>query len=337
MGKLASIVLFLFLAQLTSPCRPATAGNQPKSWQEVCQQVATHPFPPKDRPPPDVATTLQDCSSYELYYGFLGNRNPGRARMCAYDEINRPEENSPFVGKAMLMTIYANGIGARRDLDLAIRLACEIDGAPAEMEGRVMHLAELRERNWQGEDFSLCDDITSGYMAGFCADHGEKFATQKRPKRLNAIQAGWSAADMEEFAILRTTADRYFQVHAENEVDQSGTARAALSIADTASQEEQFAGILELLEKRSLPPCSSSELRDADARLNDVYGKVQANRDLEGGTVTRGGIRNTQRMWLRYRDAWLKFCRKRYPACSADSIKCYLTQKRIKELEEFVN
>lgn len=337
MKKLTMFGCLLFTALLVTSGKPAMADGQPKNWQEICRQVANHPFPPQDRPAADMTKTLKNCSSYDLYYGFSVARNPEKGRICAYDEVNRPDDTSPFAGKAMLMTIYANGVGARRDLELAIRLACEIDGAPAEIEGRVQHLAELRERNWQGSDFSLCDDITSGYMAGFCADHGEKFAARVRGEQLNTIQAGWSAADMKEYAGLRMIADRYFTVHAENEVDQSGTARAALFVDDNASQEKQFLGMLQMLEQHSFPRSTSQQFKDADTRLNILYVKLQANHDDHGGTVTKQGIRNTQRMWLKYRDAWLKFCGKKYPACSGDSIKSYLTEKRIKELEEFID
>ena len=35
----------------------------------------------------------------------------------------------------MLMTIYANGVGAARDLDLATALACQVEGAAAKSDG----------------------------------------------------------------------------------------------------------------------------------------------------------------------------------------------------------
>ena len=44
----------------------------------------------------------------------------------------------------MLMIIYANGVGAERNLDLATTLACPLDGAPAEEDCRVKRLDTLK-------------------------------------------------------------------------------------------------------------------------------------------------------------------------------------------------
>ncbi|OPY62729.1 MAG: hypothetical protein A4E62_02979 [Syntrophorhabdus sp. PtaU1.Bin002] len=333
------VFLLVFLAWFMLPGNPARAlENQPqKSWEKICERVINVPFPSGDRPSSKDAKTLNKCSSYDLYYGFGQPANPEKARLCAYDEMDKARVDGPFDGEAMLMTIYANGVGAKRNFDLAIKLACKIGGAPAEIEGRVKHLEELKEQNWQGTGFSLCDDITSGYMAGFCADHVNKFASRGREKQLDKIQSKWTGAEKREYAILRRAATQYFDIHAENEVDQSGTARAALSIDDTSSQEKAFIKTLEMLEQGRLPNYSHQQLRDADSRLNSVYQKIQKTSEPPSGTVTKESIRTTQRGWLKYRDAWVRFCEKKYSGCSSDSIKTHLTLKRIKELEAFLN
>ena len=96
-------------------------------------------------------------------YGIKGPKNPVRARQCAYLERQAPDNGWPnlFAGTGMLMTIYANGTGARRNFDIAMKFACELGGAPAEEEGWLAHLQKLKSE-WQGQDFSPCDDITSG-------------------------------------------------------------------------------------------------------------------------------------------------------------------------------
>jgi hypothetical protein len=40
----------------------------------------------------------------------------------------------------LLTMIYANGKGAARNFDLALKFACEVDGAPAENGYRLEHL-----------------------------------------------------------------------------------------------------------------------------------------------------------------------------------------------------
>ncbi|OPY80636.1 MAG: hypothetical protein A4E65_01409 [Syntrophorhabdus sp. PtaU1.Bin153] len=333
------VLFFVFLTCLIIPANSASGvDKQPqKSWEKICEQVANLLLPSEDRPSPKDAKTLRECSSYHLYYGFDQPANPEKARLCAYDEIDKARAEGPFNGEAMLMTIYANGVGARRNFDLALKLACKIGGAPAEVEGRVLHLEKLKDKNWQGNNFSLCDDITSGYMAGFCADHANRFASGRRAKRLDKIQSKWTGADKKEYDILRIIAIRYFDIHAENEVDRSGTAGTASSIEDTSSQEEAFTKTLEILEHKKLPEYSHRQFRDADSKLNATYQKIQRNSNPPWGTVTRENIKTTQRAWVKYRDAWVTFCGKKYHDCSSDGIKTYLTLKRIEELEGFLD
>ena len=145
MNTRTMVTVMLIPALLTLTGSPATAGSRTANWQELCRQAAAVRFPAEDRPAPELLKGLQDCSSYDLYYGFNGQPDPERARLCAYAELNRPGENGPFQGEAMLITIYANGVGAKRNLDLALKLACKEGWAPAEIEGRVQHLAELKD------------------------------------------------------------------------------------------------------------------------------------------------------------------------------------------------
>jgi len=105
----------------------------------------------------------------------------------------------------MLMTIYANGEGAKRDLDVAIHLACGIEGAPMESHGRVAHLAELKAKGWKGRDFHYCDDITSGLAMGYCASHSATMARALREKALAAMSAGWTPAEKQPGFERRTT------------------------------------------------------------------------------------------------------------------------------------
>lgn len=330
-----SIFFLILIACLAVSVLPATAETlRQEKWQKICEQVKNIPYPPADLPAARDAKALKDCDSYNLYYGFYEKANPEKARLCAYGE-SKDLGDSPFYGKAMLMTIYANGVGAKRNLDLALKLACEVEGAPAEVEGRVMHLSGLKAKNWRGHDFSFCDDITSGYMQGFCADHHDKFASAKRDEKLGDLQEKWTKAEMKEFAVLSKIADNYFDIRADQEVDQTGSGRAAFTIEELAAQKDFFLKILEELERRTMPQYSARQLTEADAQLNAVYRQIQKKTDLEWGSVTKEGIKTTQRAWLKYRDAWIKFCAKKYPGVSAASINTHLTLQRVKELEEF--
>ncbi len=148
------------------------------------------------------------------------------------------------------MTIYANGLGATRNFDIAMRFACELEGAPAEEEGWVTHLQKLKKEDWLGEDFSPCDDITSGAAMGYCEAHEAKLGDAARKAKLDGITAHWSIAERDAFAALEKAKNAYAAAVADNEVDMSGTARGALPIAAREAEEEHFLAALEKSHQR---------------------------------------------------------------------------------------
>lgn len=310
--------------------RKSDTGVETKEeWQKTCSLYESIPFPVDDKPAAESVSLLANCSSYELYYGINQKLDPVKARLCAFDETDKQREDGPFSGNAMLMTIYANGVGAKRNLPLAIKLACKIEGALAEMEYRVNHLERLRVQNWQGNDFSLCDDITSRLMQGYCASHLEDFSKIKRKNDLLEIQSKWSQAEIASYASLRKASDQYFDSHSENEVDQSGTAGTAMMIEARSALERELLDILKKLEQGRLKKLNRGKFVEADAKLNAVYKKTQFNSEQGWGTVTKDGIRTTQRSWLKYRDAWVAFCKVKYPGTDVDSLRTLLTLLRV--------
>jgi uncharacterized protein YecT (DUF1311 family) len=232
------------------------------------------------------------------------------------------------------MTIYANGIGAPRNFDIAMKFACELNGAPAEEEGWLAHLQKLKKENWQGQDFSPCDDITSGAAMGFCEAHDAKLADTARKAKLAGIAAHWPSAEHKAFAALEKAKNTF----ADNEVDMSGTARGALSIAAREAEDGQFLATLEKVISGDLPSTSPSDLAETDNKLNALYSKIQKRKDTsDWGTVTKEGIRKTELAWLIYRDAFVNFAKLNFPSLAPESLKKALTEDRIKSLENLAS
>ncbi len=304
------------------------------NWKAVCDQVRNLPLPTEDRPSPDEAKAIQGCSSEDIYYGITGPADPVKARKCAYIELEQGDE-MVFGGSSSLMTIYANGRGAKRNYDLAIKFACLQEGAPAEMEGRIQNLTVKKQTGWKGDNFSLCDDITSGFMQGHCEAHRERFKEVERKRKTEALTAKWSDADRKTFEKVRKAADSFFDLRSDSEVDLSGTGRAAFEIEERRALENDFVAMIELLESGKLPIFTEKQFAEADKKLNAVYKKIQKAPDFQEGTVTQEDIRKTQRAWIVYRDAWVAFSTSKYAGIAAESIKTQLTRKRTKMLSEF--
>ncbi len=316
---------------------PDAAGNPAyAASRAICRSLTAITVPPADAPDAAAASGLADCSSQALYYGIGRPADPKAARLCAILEKQSADpqvEDFGFTGDRTLMLVYANGLGAPRDLDVATALACRTAAAPAEVDARVRHLARLKAEHWTGTTFSLCDDITSGLMAGVCADHRQLVARADRAKVLAALTAGWSKDDRAAFAALERAKAAFVDAHGENEVDQSGSGRVAFVVAAEDEGERAFVTLLEEVEAGKLPPATDAEAKAADAALaarsRDVVARTAT---LRGTTVTLAGVAATERAWLRYRDAWVVFARRKYPTLSPSALLLRLARDRTVQL-----
>ncbi len=305
--------------------------------QAICRALKSVKVREADAPDAAQAARLADCSSEALYYGIGRPVDAVAARQCAFVEKKAADpqvDDLGFTGDRSLMTIYANGIGAARNLDIAMALACRVGSAEAESDGRVLHLSKLEAEHWTGTDFSLCDDITSGLMMGVCADHDQLIARSKRKEALADLTSGWTPADRAALATLQRFASAFTDARGENEVDQSGTGRGAFVVAAEDKQDQAFSALLATIAAGKLAPASADEAKAADAALNARYADLvrKAPALFKDTTLTKTEVASTERAWLRYRDAWLAFAKVKFPSLSPDALLTRLTRDRTAQL-----
>lgn len=317
-----------------SPSARAEADNP------ACAAAAGTTIPKADQPDATARARLAGCDSQGLYYADGGKPDYVDARLCAFLEREQGDE-LVFGGSSVLMMIYANGYGVVRNLALAKKFACETEGAPAELDGRLAHLDAMAQASRAEEPFDLCDDITSGYMMGFCARRAADAATVDRNQRVNALTAAWSPEVRAGFAKVRAAADAYFDAVVDGEVDMSGTARGAMAVGARETLETAFAEALSAFERGALPQGDAAAFAAADKALNAAYAETMRRYKADSaegitGTVTPDGIRAAERAWITYRDAWVAFGAQKYPAVPADAWRTYFTREREKALKELL-
>jgi uncharacterized protein YecT (DUF1311 family) len=318
----------------------ATASAQGGADTPACAALAKAAIPKADEPDAAARARLAGCDSQSLYYADGGKPDYVDARLCAYLERENGDQ-LVFGGSSVLLMIYANGYGVARNLGLAKKFACETAGAPAELDGRLEHLDAMAKTPGKTEPFDLCDDVTSGYMMGFCASRAADAAKVDRDKRVVALTAAWSAGHRAAFANVRAAADAYFEAAVDGEVDMSGTARGAMAVGARESLEGALVDALTAFEQGALPRGDAAAFAAADKALNATYAatiKRYKTDSAEGiaGTVTPDGIRDAERAWIRYRDAWVAFGAQKYPKVPADAWRTYFTQEREKALKELL-
>ena len=318
---------------------PGRASEEVDAWKATCERAKEVPLPAADQPDAATREALKGCHSEELFYGIGRPSDPTKARQCAFVE-RAAGDGEVFGGSAILMSIYATGLGAAQNLDLALRFVCEVEGAPAEIEGRMAHLEKVKHAQGSKRggkiEFDLCDDVTSGFMMGHCAAHQQRMEAAKRDKRYAARVSKWTAAEKAAFQKLRAAASEFIQARSANEVDLGGTARAALQIEEEESLESAFDKILDELDRGALRPATDAELVDVDRKLNASYKLVmKAASPTDWGTVTKEGIREAERKWPKYRDAWAAFVKVKYPKVDPVSVKVRVTRERTDNLDAF--
>lgn len=138
---------------------------------------------------------------------------------------------------------------------------------------------------------------------------------------------------------LRRLMDEFTASRLQNEIELSGSAGRYVK----PNLEQDFlnafhAVSLELFAAGRFPTYTEDQFREADRELNRIYSELRGRDDYPFGNrpeeLQFENMRNTQRLWLRYRDAWVEFGRRRYPQVSSWSWLGWITTWRNRQLEE---
>lgn len=253
-----------------------------------------------------------------------------KARHCAFAEMAR-NENDVSAGAGVLMMLYANGRGVKENLPYAIRMACTVGGAPFEVAGRIAALEGRMKGEGTDTAFDSCDDVTSGYGASRCAMIGARVQDHERSVRYAEMSRAWTPAEKTAWDKVIAAETAYADAMTSGEVELSGTMRGVFALEAEGAIKVGTLGLLEALDARSFDKAVPGQLQKSDAALNAAWKKVMANSFADFGTVTKEGVRGTQRAWLKYRDAWIAFANLKWPGMG-DTAADYLTKERTNAL-----
>lgn len=311
--------------------RPDEFSSDYVESKAICHKLGTPVVPLADRPTPAQMLKLKGCSSEKLYYGEGVKPDYVKARHCAFVET-QGEDDQPFAGSTILMQLYANGLGVRRNPDLATAFACHIWSAPAEYDLRITLLQGLKQKS---EHIDYCDSLTSGAAAGACAALGSRIAAVNREAGLTKLVAALSPAGRQLYPAMRTAFDAFAESSAGNEVDLSGTMRGVYVTDARDALNNQFVTDMGRLRTGKWPPAAASDAVKADAKLNATYRAMLAWADDKNNltTIKSPDVRNTQRLWLSYRDAFARFAAVAAPSVGRDAIVTRLTRLRLAQLD----
>ncbi len=145
-----------------------------------------------------------------------------------------------------------------------------------------------------------------------------------------------SGEALSKYKVLKKALESYATSHSENEVYAEGTGYSDVVAAEKISVQREFIELFKRLDTKQFKPQSELDLKKEDAELNQTYQILQKNKNLDTGVAadpSRSGIRNTQRKWIQYRDAWLAFSKINFPTVDKDALNASLTSDRIVRLK----
>ena len=286
-------------------------------------------FPPGDLPGLPELAGCSSAGSSDYYYGVDRPVDYEKARCAAFREFGGGV-GGPFSGGGVLMMLYANGYGVEQNLDLAIRLAISEDLAvSAEPGAYESSLRSMKADSGAGE-FDVCDFYSGGILFGMCMSIWGSQAQSEWELRMEPL--------IDEDEPLRHLMDEFTASRIRNEIELSGSAGRYVK----PTLEERFlnafhATSLELFESGRFPAYTEDQFREADGDLNRTYSEFRTRESWPFGNdpeeIQFESVRETQRLWLRYRDAWVEFGQRRYPHVSSWSWLGWLTTWRNRQFE----
>lgn len=307
--------------------------NETAVWEKQCARVRNTEPPKSDLPSAQLAASFAGCDAATLYYETKGRQSSDldwkKVRDCAFTEYD----------SSVLMMLYANGLSVQKNVGLATKYACELDGAPYEMAVRISHLSSMS--NDRDEPlFDLCDHVTSGFLGGVCAYYSAHQKTIERNERLAKLTSHWPSPHKEAYTKLTVAVSEFSDLVSSKETDGSGSGRAAFMIDAAEAEMDLFAEDIQDFENGATPQYSAKQFHEYDRILNQRYKELMHSKPLTEWptrlgftTIAKEGVRETQRSWLKYRDAWDDFAHLRYPSLPPNSLKALLTKRRIETLD----
>jgi uncharacterized protein YecT (DUF1311 family) len=333
-----TLLLLLITATSIAQTKPYPAALK------ACSAVQSLTLPvitPKD---PADQNFLESCDSARVYYG-LPYQSYSDARRCAlYQLAHHPIDPKADIDSAsvfrvaVLAMVYLNGQDVPRNPDLALHAVC-LEEDPDGASWAEDWIAALVTRTSQSppKPYDYCSDGPTIYKLTDldCQSMENDLVQQKNEARLAKFMATWTPAQKTALKQFLTVFDSYDQAVVNNETEACITGTAGEQLVITSDLRQQLFDNLTAFEQGHLPAFTQADYLVADKALNETYSGIIARMDKDIGECAKPSsmIRDSERAWLRYRDAWLTFAKIRYPQIPAEAWLTVLSRQRTEWLK----
>jgi uncharacterized protein YecT (DUF1311 family) len=192
-----------------------------------------------------------------------------------------------------------------------------------------------------------CNGDPRGLAAGWCMSqelNRKKVEWERRIAPIAVLARSRGKETQKALATLRKKAEAFTGNEASvfAEPNLGGTGYSTVILVGEIKRGEDFVATLERYTRERAPEANPAALKTADDALNATYTEVMAahkagDEEVGKGTSGQDVLRQAQRSWIPYRDAWIVFYRLRWkeaapPKALDREITAALTEQRTKEL-----
>ena len=306
---------------------------------DLIKTLSTIKIPEEDMADEETAKKLEDEDPESYYYGYDGTPDYKKARLVAYSKFRKEFDISDpcslISPASVLMMVYTNGQGVKRNFDLGMMFGCISSFAYMELEGAINTIQKFKSTNWIGNNFSLSNIATSGLMCGYISIVKVKKKDGQLRQKFKHMTKNWSKAETEDFEKLQKAANDYFEQKSNHETCRGGTLATSRAFTAKLIMEENFETVLmRPIHKHKI--YSLGDFQKSDKKLKSTYESLLKKlHDEKGFTdgVEKTDVVKTQKTWKKYKEAFVDFIKIKYPKFSISTIKKVLTDIRIKDLE----
>ncbi len=305
----------------------------------------------RDRAPWDQATTA--CYPVSLYYShspehfqkarycvlamlglFRDPVDPAKvkaAQRAASGGATDPEDIDAMDGMVLAM-LYGNGEGVARNLPLARQFVCQYAGG-IESDEPAQLLKGFDRIVSQGGHFDVCDNSGGSYgrEAGYVCLGLQQDKRAEEISQLETAIAATSTPQMKaSFLALRSAWQTFHKAYGTMDVAlcDGGTGCGPITEDDDLKVTASWLAALKGIQNGVAPASDTdpSTLNQLDRNLNAKYHEALAEfKDCEGDQCFAPQIRDADKAWLKYREAWVEFGALRWPSIPADQWRAWQT------------
>jgi uncharacterized protein YecT (DUF1311 family) len=186
--------------------------------------------------------------------------------------------------------------------------------------------------------------VTSGYGMSLCQQLDEDIAAPALEGRIAAVEKALDPAGKKALAALRKAAQAFAEADGARQAEDNRGGTIYPAVASASKQEifDAFVASLEAHTKGRAKAADAAAAKLADDRLNQAFRKARQAFEKcdycqETETIRREVLRDAQRAWIAYRDAWKALYQARWkgaatPAALDREIETALSAARTDEL-----